>query len=120
VRHHTVEAGETLSQIARRNDLSVAQLSAANRLDPGEALQPGQRLRIPLSGEAQRSAERPRRTTRNAVRRHVVKDGESLWSIARSYDTTVAALGEANQLSASAVLQPGQTLRIPARARDER
>lgn len=63
-------------------------------------------------------SERPERSeTRTAsssrTRQHVVKTGETLWSIARSYDTTVAAIRDANDMRPDSVLQPGQTLRIP-------
>jgi membrane-bound lytic murein transglycosylase D len=41
-------------------------------------------------------------------RRHTVRNGESLWTIARRYDTTVKRLQAANSI------RPGQKLRIPA------
>lgn len=41
-----------------------------------------------------------------------VRQGDTLWDIARAHDTTVRALREANDLSDS-VIQPGDTLVIP-------
>ncbi|HET7234732.1 MAG TPA: LysM peptidoglycan-binding domain-containing protein, partial [Longimicrobium sp.] len=139
---HTVEQGETLMAIGRKYDVTVVQLREANDLGASAVLQPGQRLRIPrapqrvassdraetrtASSERRRGSEetRPERTERSEraetrststsrARQHVVKTGETLWSIARSYDTTVAAIRTANDMSADSVLQPGQTLRIP-------
>lgn len=46
---HTVAAGETLSSIARRYGVSVADLAAANRLDPRGILRSGSRLAVPAS-----------------------------------------------------------------------
>jgi LysM repeat protein len=45
-RTHLVRQGESLWTIARRNDLTVAQLKRANNLR-GNSVQPGQRLYIP-------------------------------------------------------------------------
>jgi peptidoglycan lytic transglycosylase D len=121
---HTVEEGETLYGLARRYGVTVAQLREANDLGADAVLQPGQRLRIPRASSQDsgredgpaRTAERRRQqasSPRTRVARHVVKNGETLWSIARSYDTTVAAIRDANDMRADSVLQPGQTLRIP-------
>lgn len=42
---------------------------------------------------------------------HTVQAGESLWSIAREYDTSVQRIQALNDISSS--LQPGQRIRIP-------
>lgn len=51
-------------------------------------------------------------TTANAAT-HKVSRGESLWTISKKYNVSVAALLEANNLSESSVLQIGQSLTIP-------
>ncbi len=43
---------------------------------------------------------------------HLVKAGETLWSIARAYQTTVDALKRANRFLASRPLQAGDQLTI--------
>jgi hypothetical protein len=43
---------------------------------------------------------------------HTVKRGETLWRIARTYDTTPTAIRRANRLSSSTI-RPGQRLVIP-------
>jgi LysM repeat protein len=45
---------------------------------------------------------------------YVVKSGDSLWSIAQQYSTTVDAIVEANSIADPADLQVGQELVIPA------
>jgi LysM repeat protein len=54
-----------------------------------------------------------RAASTSATRRYKVREGDSLWTIARRNATTVAWLRETNGLSSSKIL-PGQTLRIPA------
>lgn len=48
-----------------------------------------------------------------ARREHTVADGETLWGIARKYDTTVENLRRANSLDEDDQIRPGQKLRIP-------
>jgi LysM repeat protein/soluble lytic murein transglycosylase-like protein len=55
----------------------------------------------------------PARSTSERPSSHTVKSGETLYSLARQYGTTVAALRRANDMSAEAPIQPGQRLRIP-------
>lgn len=120
---HTVEDGETVASIARRYGLTAAQLRDANDMSAGEHVRAGQKLRVPRTAAARaESAERhgepreARSERRPAARGHIVQPGETLYGIARKYDTTVAALRDANDLPASAALQPGQKLRIPRSA----
>ncbi|NNE08511.1 MAG: LysM peptidoglycan-binding domain-containing protein, partial [Gemmatimonadetes bacterium] len=49
----------------------------------------------------------------NGTRYHVVKDGETPWSIAERYSRTVKDLLLANNLAPDAVLRVGQKLRVP-------
>ena len=62
------------------------------------------------------SEARPALSTVNrmpARREHTVGDGETLWGIARKYDSTVEDLRRANSLDDDDQIRPGQKLRIP-------
>ena len=61
--------------------------------------------------EAQLAQARAARAARG--RTVTVKRGESLWTIARRHDTSVAALKRANGLGSRSTIRPGQRLRIP-------
>lgn len=112
---HRVARGETLSHIARRYGVSVAELQGANgNLDP-RRLQVGQDLIVPIggapvgSGASQVAASG---TTESPPDVHVVAAGESLWAIGRRYGLGVSELRRKNGLSNTSRIQPGQELSV--------
>ena len=111
---YKVKKGETLAQIADRFDVSVTNIKKWNKISRS-GLQQGQKLRI-YSDFA--SKERPekgvakhkRGTHKAAVANvHVVKKGESLFSIAKKYQTTTKELAKKNKI-AGTKLKPGQKI----------
>jgi LysM repeat protein len=133
VQFHRVRRGETLSHIARRYHLSQRQLRAWNHLGAKSHLRAGQRLRVsPPAAQRARQASRKiaskagtTHVTRlagkaggvphpAAVRRHVVRRGETLTGLARRYGVSVQALMNANGMSARSQLKAGTAIRIPA------
>lgn len=117
-RTHTVEVGETLWGIARRYEVSVDAIRDANQLGAAP-IRPGQTLAIPAApgaSAAARPSSPPASSSTGgsaAPREHVVAEGETLWGIARRYETTVEILRQANDLDETRQIQPGQKLRIP-------
>jgi LysM repeat protein len=105
----TVQSGDNLWSIARAHDTTVADLMSANQLSD-ERLSIGQVLRLPsVAGATVQAA--PFESGVPLV--YVVQPGDNLWSIARSHDTSAAALMALNGM-ASDRLQPGQALRLPS------
>ncbi|MHB1318530.1 MAG: LysM peptidoglycan-binding domain-containing protein [Anaerolineae bacterium] len=102
-RTHVVQAGETLYGIADHYGQSLDALTKANNL-AGTQVRSGQVLRIPDAGAAATPAP--------AGRRHVVRPGDTLYSLARQYGTTVAAIQQANRLSGTGI-PSGAVLIIP-------
>jgi membrane-bound lytic murein transglycosylase D len=196
-RRHKVEAGETLSSIAKQYRVPAAEVADANDLPVGAPLDQGQKLIIPAAArsetatgkqiryrvrrtdtvasiadefdvtptelrkwnhlrsdhvvrgmglriypggmapapapesktkepalEARKAPEQPVMERRNVIRDvpvmeagsspvvHRVKQGETLWSIARAYRTTVEAIQSGNRYLFSRPLQVGDTLTI--------
>lgn len=105
-----IEPGDTLWGIAQAHEVTVDQLATANDLAPSATLQPGQVLEVPGT-QALAQADDDADQGGYAAPVITVDAGDSLWEIARRYDTTVAALMAANGLSGS-TLRPGQSLRI--------
>lgn len=104
---YKVQSGDTLSSIARRFDVSVAQLQQTNQVKGG-MIKVGQTLTI--NGKtAKRSAGGQKATAKV----YKVKSGDTIWSIAQSHQVKVDLLLAHNGLSNKTVIKPGQTLKIP-------
>jgi LysM repeat protein len=112
---HKVRPGETLGSIAQRYGVSVQAIQQENGLR-GTFIRAGQTLRIPTASGGSKPKPGPSTSTKNppaGTRSHIVRPGESLWSIAQQYRTTVEALRRLNNLSPSQAIHPGQKLLIP-------
>ena len=103
-----VRPGDSLWRIARSHDTTPSAIAAANGIDVMGVLRPGDRLVVP---GVYAQAGTPSDQGGFAAPTITVDPGDTLWEIARRYDTTVAALMAANALS-DASLRAGQELRI--------
>ena len=101
---YAVRPADTLYDIARAHGVSVDDLIAWNRLD-GTLIRVGQVLALAPGNDL--PAPQPLVVT--------VRNGDNLWTLARTHDTTVAAIAGANHLDPQATLRLGQTLTIPGR-----
>jgi len=131
--HYKVQRGDTLEGIAVRFDVSVAQLKKWNGIR-GASVARGTRLRIYAGGfeatshrkakasgptspavkpvSAATGASGPEKADKPEAVRHTVKRGETLYSIAREYRTTVARLRASNPFLADRDLEAGDVLTI--------
>lgn len=99
------DAGEDEAWLARLDrPVSPLQATAAARTEPAEA------ETVALAGTAQPERALPAKARK--ARTHKVKNGESLWSIARRYGLSVSALLSINRLDAGSVLRPGMVLQL--------
>ncbi len=110
---YKVQRGDTLATIAKAQGVSIENLAAANDLRSPYRLTAGQTLKVPGGAEPARSTSTPSRSTERDVSTHTVAAGDTLFALARKYDTTPAAIAEASGISASAGLRVGQKLTIP-------
>ncbi len=98
---YTVQRGDTLSEIARDHDVSLADVIELNEMPNPDLIRPGQVILIPgVDGSPEQL--------------HVVSKGESLNRIAAAYGLSASAIAESNSLPNPNLIQPGQELVIPA------
>ncbi|MBM3128926.1 MAG: LysM peptidoglycan-binding domain-containing protein [Chloroflexi bacterium] len=113
---YTVQQGEWFYQIARKFNISVAQLQAANPGVNPNFLYPGQVLRIP--GEGAPISPTPGSVMptpgSGASSTYTVQPGDTLSSIAVKFKTTPMALQIANNLANPNAIYPGLVLIVPA------
>lgn len=95
---YTVQKGDTLYSVAMANNTTVDELKKANNLT-SNIISTGQLLKIP-------SALLPEST-------YIVKKGDSLYSIANKYNTTIDELKRINNLTSN-ILSIGQVLKLPS------
>ncbi|MEO6121146.1 MAG: M23 family metallopeptidase [Acidimicrobiales bacterium] len=125
---HVVARGDRLGVLAARYGVSLASLARATDIARADRIRIGQVLVVPT-----RDARAPAPTTTaapapapvkplaspvvvllgGADARHQVEPGESLTTIARRYDTTVALLSEANSLADPDRIRSGSDLVVP-------
>ena len=102
-----VQRGETLYHIAKRYQTTVHAIVAANRLEDPNAICAGQALVIPKPGEV------PSPPPGGIV--HLVRPGETVFYLARKFDTNPQEILKANQIVHPEFILPGQQLVIPER-----
>jgi LysM repeat protein len=95
--YHTVQPGENLFRIALRYGTTVEAIVAANHLPDQSSVQVGQELLIPVGPSAGKTT-------------YVVQPGDTLYSIARRFDTTVETLAALNGIGPSYTIAVGQVL----------
>jgi membrane-bound lytic murein transglycosylase D len=114
-RFHTIGYGDTLSALAQHYRLSVDQLLAANPGTEARFLKIGGKLRIPAITNAGSYQSRASSDSGNAGfgGTHLVKRGETLWSIALGYAVDPQLLAEANGMDLNDTLREGRILKTP-------
>ncbi len=98
---YTVQRGDSLWKISRKYEVPVNDIISFNNLSSVN-LQIGDELKIPLTSQDNNTASKT----------YTVKTGDTLWSIAKSFDVSVNDLKAANNLTSN-LLSVGQTLTIP-------
>ena len=129
-RTYRVQAGDTLSGIALKEGITVESIRKANQMKSGALIRVGQLLRIPNASKSPEKKPEPKKlsakskngkslgkrsvsASRASKGIHIVRYGDTLFSIARQYHTPLKDLMSLNGIHPTDVIHPGQELKIP-------
>lgn len=96
---YTVQPGDTLYSLAEYFGTTVGEIANVNELEDPEMIAINQVLRIPIRAESSPSV-------------YTVKPGDTLYSIAKKFDTTVSELINLNKITTPNVIYPGQQIKL--------
>jgi membrane-bound lytic murein transglycosylase D len=102
-RRHRVEAGETLTSLAKKYHVTAPAIAAANSLGRTDELSPGDKLIIPAS--------QPVSETKSRLVRYRVRKGDTLGGIADQFSVSPEELRKWNGLKTARVSR-GMVLRV--------
>ena len=95
---YTVVSGDTLSGIANRYGCTVLDLTLLNGITNPNLIYSGQAIKLPT-----KCSKPPERT-------HIVAKGDTLWDIAKRYNTTVSKLVAINNIANPNLIKVGQVI----------
>lgn len=119
-----LSVGNTLEDVAATYNTTVDELVAGNCL-PGADVQPGTLLYVPPAGmpsSTAQSSQDPTKTSTSAVAtcgapaswvKYRIRSGDTLFSLAQAYGTTITQLQYANCLGSSTQIITGNDLYVP-------
>jgi membrane-bound lytic murein transglycosylase D len=121
-RRHQIQNGESLLVIAQRYRTSIRTIQTINGIN-GTRIRAGDSLMVPvasrafedykLSDDIRRALARANRAPSDGIKvRYRVRNGDSLWTIARRHNVRVRDLTRWNGISSRSVIRPGQRLVI--------
>ena len=97
---YEVQPGDTLFSISKRFNTSIGLLQGLNDIADRQSIFVGQTLAVPSANQ-------------DKLQNHVVGADESLFSIARRYNTTVSVLRSLNGISEGVDLEAGRSILVP-------
>lgn len=133
---HTLQAGDTLTTVAARYDVSVRDLMAENTMEDANRIRQGQVLRIPNGSSAPAdkapqpvavakaqstvrqeqvqgstgSLGRGTKATPKKQTTYTVQAGDTLWGIAKKHNVQTSDLLQWNKSDGKSLLRPGDSL----------
>jgi len=99
---HKVTNGDSLWSISKQYNTSLKLILALNNVEDKDTLSLGQIIKIPQDNLP--AAD---------YNMHIVKKGETLWSIAQEYNLSVNLILATNNLANSELISIGQAMKIP-------
>ena len=109
---HKIVRNDTLGDLALRYGTDVATLRKANHI-AGSRIIEGNYLVIPRSTMSLESYPSPNQYRNSSAAIHVVRPGDSLWTIGKRYRVTIKTLMRTNRIGPGEIIRPGRKIIIP-------
>ncbi len=103
--YYIVLPGDSLYKISQKFNVPLKELIAANNISAPYIIYPGQKIFVPRTTPPQPPP---------GGKVYIVKKGDTLSSIAKSFNVSVDSIVKLNNLSNPDLIYPGQRLLIPS------
>lgn len=119
---HVVRRGDTLWAVAQRSGMDVKTLARMNKMQPGDTLRAGQKLKLTATSvasggsRAKLASSGSTSSSASGPVTYVVRAGDTLYAIAKLFQVTVKQITAWNDLEHAAI-KPGQKLTIRVSSR---
>ena len=129
---HTIKNGETLYTIAKKNHTTIEEVRKANGLKKGDTLKLGRVLKVPKNTYFPDKKKKVAKVTKKKNKKlakktnkksnikkssksakYTIKNGDTLFTIARKHHTTIEEVKKANSLKKGETLKLGRVLKVP-------
>jgi membrane-bound lytic murein transglycosylase D len=113
---HKVRKGDSVSTLAVKYKTSEKAIMAMNKIKPDKPLVAGTRVKLPASRTlASTDVQEPihSKVIKDNLIEYIVKQGDTIWTIAEQHNTSAKVIQSLNQLSSTS-LMTGQVLQITA------
>lgn len=108
---YTIKKGDSLWSIANEMGVNIGALSSWNNIHTEKKLIPGDKLKIKMVNASDPSDE-PVDKKKGKEIVYVVKEGDTLWSISKKFNITIADIKTWNQLDGGDRIHPSDRLKL--------
>ncbi len=120
--HYKAKRGESVVSIARKHRTSVSAIMDYNHISGRKKVKAGQRLVIPVRGpQYARVKSAPQSDSDEKVQKsgdtikYKVRKGDTLASVAKHHDTTIAEIRKLNKFKKRKTIKPGQVILLSSK-----
>jgi membrane-bound lytic murein transglycosylase D len=108
---YTIKKGDSLWTIANETGVNIGSLSRWNNLHPEQKLIPGDKLKIRVNKPSD-PLDEPHGKQAGKEIIYIVKEGDTLWSIAKKFNLTVSEIKTWNRLNETDRIHPDDRLKL--------
>jgi LysM repeat protein len=107
---YTIKKGDTLWSIAHETGVNIGALSRWNNLHPDKKLMPGDKLRVRINTPPEPENGFQKKEVKEII--YIVREGDTLWSIAQKHNVTIEEIRSWNSLNGGDQIYPSDRLKL--------